>query len=243
LEAQLKHYYDAAKTYPKVRLHPYRAGGDSPTGYLDFVKNADQISTALEDFRPFSDRSAVQGFYDFLQWLNGSESYLQSSDCAFRPPAPHQDTNSHSNLSAVGRIFIMFRDLQLNCSALHTDWLCKQLMDHLSAIDPDMSAAEGVVGFTLNPALHLDLAKGIWHPSGEFEAAPDSPGFGRQLMLTFYVYGNDENHVFDNLDRVFRNIWSACRSLSQEVHEAISAGGGVLKTPTSPAPGERPHAP
>src|SRR5437868_13262571 len=36
-------------------------------------QHSDQIPVALEDFRPFSDRLAVQTFYDFLWWLHGSE--------------------------------------------------------------------------------------------------------------------------------------------------------------------------
>ncbi len=209
-------YYDAAKTYPTARLHPY-------TEYVDFVQHLDQIPVALEDFRPFSDRSAIQTFYDFLRWLNGPDSHFQSCDCVLRPPSSHTDTNSHHTLSAIGRVFIIFRDLRLNCSMPHTDWLCRRLMNHLDTVDPDMSAAEGVVGFTLNPVLHLDLAKGFWRPTGEYEAADDSPGYGRHLMLSFFAYGNDEALAFNNLDRVFRNLWSACRLLSDDMQHAFSA--------------------
>jgi hypothetical protein len=79
-EVHLKVYYDAARTYPTARLHPY-------TEYVDFVQHLDQIPVALEDFRPFSDRTAIQTFYDFLRWLNGPDSHFQSCDCVLRPPS------------------------------------------------------------------------------------------------------------------------------------------------------------
>ena len=53
-------YYDAARAYSTARLHPYNE-------FVDFVQHSDQIPVALEDFRPFSDRLAVQTFYDFLE--------------------------------------------------------------------------------------------------------------------------------------------------------------------------------
>lgn len=219
----MKIYYDPDLTYPITRLHPYVAADQSQSGYVDFVKQPDQIPVVLEDFRPFSDKEAVRTFYDFLRWLNGTESNFQSCDCALRRPSKHSDTNSHYALSTTGRLFIMFRNLKLNCSEAHTDWLCRRLMRQLSETDQGMSAAEGVVGFTLNPVLHLDLSTGSWRGPGEYEAADDDPGHGRHLMLSFFAYGNDEALAFNNLDRVFGNIWSACRPLSQEVQDALTA--------------------
>jgi hypothetical protein len=172
----VKVYRDQATAYSTERLHPYHAMDDSQSGFVDFVQHPDQIPIALEDFRPFGDRSAVQTFYDFLRWLNGRDGHLQSCDCAFRPAASHADTNSHYTLSAIGRLFIMFRDLRFNCSNPHTEWLCDRLMHYLTEVDQDMSVAEGVVGFTLNPVLHLDLAQGFWRPTGEYDVAADSPG-------------------------------------------------------------------
>jgi hypothetical protein len=223
-EVHVKVYRDQATAYSTERLHPYQAMDDSQSGFVDFVQHPDQIPIALEDFQPFGDRSAVQTFYDFLRWLNGRDGHLQSCDFAFRPAASHADTNSHYTLSAIGRLFIMFRDLRFNCSNPHTEWLCDRLMHYLTEVDQDMSVAEGVVGFTLNPVLHLDLAQGFWRPTGEYDVAADSPGYGRHLTLNFFAYGNDERHVFNNLERLFRNLWSACRLVSDEIEEALSAG-------------------
>ena len=99
---------------------------------------------------------------------------------------------------------------------------CRRLMKHMDMIDRDMSAAEAVVGFTLKPVLHLDFAKRFWRPIGEYEAAENSPGYGRHLMLSFFAYGNDEPLVFNNLDRLFRNLWTACHLLSREMQDALT---------------------
>jgi hypothetical protein len=178
----------------------------------------------LEDFLPFAHRDAVQTFYRLLREINGSGSHLETCDCAFRPPQPHKDPNSRHALSAFGRVDVLYRALALNCSSLHTDWLCQRLMTVLSQIDPTFTEAQGVVAFTLIKALHTALSQGTWTLDGEFEWADDDPGQGNHLMLSFWAYGDTEDEVYENLGRVFQNIRLSCNALSEEIDASVHGG-------------------
>jgi len=224
-------YYDRNRTYPEARLYPYGPSYPGDSGFVDFKHNPELIRTALEDFRRFNHRQAVQTFYDFLSWINGSDSCLETNDCAFRPPEPHQNPISQLPLCAYGRVYVLFRDLRLNSSRKCSGWLCENLMRVLNQTGAELSEQQGVVGFTLNPSLQISISKGSWRNDGSFETDADDPGFGHHLMLSFWAYGNNEDESFHNLNRVFENIWIACRSVSKHAgnsfcnREEIEEGG------------------
>ncbi|MDF2435293.1 MAG: hypothetical protein JWP44_4924 [Mucilaginibacter sp.] len=215
-------FYDPTRVYPTARLHPYTGTGANQSGYIDFKASPEQIASALEDFRPFAHREAVQVFYGLLREINGSDSHFETSDCAFRQPAPHRDAHSQHALCAFARLYILFRTLPLNCSSAHTDWLAGKLLDVLRQIDPTMTATDGVVALTLTEILHTGLSNGIWL-DGQFDCPDDDPGFGKHLMLSFFAYGDDEDQAYDNLSRVFRNIGHACGSLSEEIAASLKS--------------------
>jgi hypothetical protein len=213
-------YYDPNRTYTIPRLHPYQPGDATQSGFVDFKSYPEQIPIVLEDFIPFADTPAIQAFYSFLKWINGPHSVLETNDCALRPPSGHHDDNSDHLLSINGRVVLMFRDLKLNTSQEHIEWLMARLMELLSMIDVDMPSSEGVVGFTLIPALHTSISNGIWHPDGNFESGDNDPGFGNHLMLTFWAYGDTESQIFYNLNRVYLNIWKSVENICQEITNA-----------------------
>ena len=217
-------YYDHERTYSEPRLHPYAAATPEQSGHVDFKERPALIRTVLEDFLPFSDQKAVQTFYSFLEWINEPDCHLETCDCALRPPALHQDTNSSLALSVHGRLFVMYRNLALNSSADYSDWLRGALMTNLSRTDPDLSAHEAVVGFTFSPVLQTAISAGRWLPGDFFDAAHDDPGLGRHLMLSFWAYGNTAEGAFGNLDRLFTNLWAACRIVSDVITRGINNG-------------------
>lgn len=222
-------YYDDGLENPEPRLHPYQAarpyadGQPDPKGFLDFVANPELIETSLEDFMPYGHTAAVRTFYDLLRWANGPESPLATCDCGTRPPSSHKDRNSHRPIRIHGRLFFLFRDLKLNCSAEHTDWLCGYAGHVLKAIDPGLPAHDAVVGFTLQPVLHITLSTGTPLPDGGLSSGPGDPGLGRHLMLTWFAYGDTEADAFTMLDRTFKNIWSALRSTADEIRRGVEA--------------------
>lgn len=217
-------YYDEGREYAVARLHPYSAGAEDQAGYVNFKEHPNQIAESLEDFKPFANLEAIQVFYSILTEINGSRSHLETCDCAFRPPAPHKDSNSNLALSAHGRLYLMYRESQINCSFEHTDWLCGRLMAVLDETDLALPPSRAVVGFTHNKVLHLALSNGEWRPDGQFECDEDDPGYGRHLMLSFWAYGDTEGEVFSTLGRVFGNIGVACQSVSNEINDSILGG-------------------
>jgi hypothetical protein len=225
-------YYDNDRTYPEPRPHPYEAGSPDQSGFVDFKTRPESIETVLEDFRPFASRSAIRTFYSFLRWINGPDSHLETNDCAFRVPSAHTDANSNLALGCHGRVYVFYRNLSLNSSSQHSDWLCGKLMQLLDGTDPEFTGQQGVVGFTLNSALQLSLWHGIRLPDGTLDTRVDDPGFGRHLMLSFWAYGNDEAEVFQNLDRLFKNIWEATKKLSNEIDAAFKEQSRMLHHPT-----------
>ena len=77
-------FYDDEMTHPSVRLHPYIAIHAGQSGYVDFKREPSRIPEVLEDFKPFAGERAIQTFYEFLRWINGPDSLLETCDCAFR---------------------------------------------------------------------------------------------------------------------------------------------------------------
>lgn len=214
-------YYDKQRTYEVLRLHPYAPGDAEQSGYVDFKNEPEKIPSALEDFKPYSQQPAIQTFYKLLEYINGQDSFLETCDCALRPPTAHSDNNSSLPISVHGRLFLMYRDERLNCSQEHADWLCGRLMSILDQTDPNLTANEAVIGLTLNPVLHTDISNGDWRPDGQFECAEDDPAHGAHTMLSFWGYGNDATHAFEHLDRLFKNIAQGCAMLNCEIRVGL----------------------
>ena len=173
----------------------------------------------LEDFRPYASEQAVQNFFELPRWMNGPDSELESVDCAFR--APHQNNSarvSQRAFQADGRLCLMFRRLRANCHEDSFHWLLNRLAGELEHVDTELPASEAVVGFSTAAALFTDLSTtGVRLADGTFESDEDDPAHGFQVILWFWAWGDDESAVFSNLDRAFKNIWTACRGTSEEI--------------------------
>lgn len=217
-------FYDDEMTHPSVRLHPYIAIHEGQSGYVDFKREPSRIPDVLEDFKPYAGERAIQTFYEFLRWINGPDSHLETCDCAFRGPAPHADEVSSFSLRGDGRVFVMYRDEALNCEWSNVHWLSARLMTGLSEVDAEFPHDQATVALTVSAALHASLCQGTRLADGYWECAPDDPGYGHHIMLTFYAYGDDAQHVFQRLERTFRNIDRTCRRASQELLGALDAG-------------------
>lgn len=214
-------YYDN-RPYPIPRLHPYVAANPQQHGYVDFKTCPASIEATLEDFSQYAHRRAIQTFYGLIRELNGPNSHLETSDCALRPPSGHQDANSALPVAIEGRLVLLYRHLPYNGMDQTAHWLCGKLMSILNAVDPAFPASEAVVGFTLNPVIQVALSKGEWVSDNDFSCAEDDSGHGQHLMLNFWAYGRDEDHAFESLDRLFRNLQVACRQLNQNIETALA---------------------
>lgn len=212
-------YYDKSAELLEPRLHPYAPAPHSPPGCVDFKAHPELIESTLEDFRPFERWPAIQTFYSFLRWINGPESHLETCDCGLMAPGPHQDTNSSRPLRITGRVFLLFRRLHANCDAQLPDQLLARLTDHVRRSGIRLTSADAVIGFSFATAIHTEISKGVWIGE-DFGWDEGDPGIGRHIILTFFVYGDDEASLFEHLDRTFKGVWHACRAVNLELEAA-----------------------
>lgn len=213
-------YYDKQLEPAGSRLHPYTPAPHSPAGCVDFKAHPELIETVLEDFRPFEGRPAIQTFYAFIRWINGPESHLETSDCGLKPPGPHNDRNSTRPLRISGRVFVLFRNLQANCDPNFSSQLLTSLNEQVGRSGVRLTENEAVIGFSFARAIHTAISNGTWKGE-DFAFDQDDPGIGRHIILSFFVYGDDEESVFENLDRAFKGLWHACRAVNLQIEDAI----------------------
>ncbi len=198
-------YFESDDKYEGIRAFPYNGTSGGPEeDYYDFKKNPELIPRVLEDFVPWEKHKAIQRFYEMLRWLNGDDSPLESSDCALarqlgenrtKEPFPRQFESS-------GRLMVLYRDLRLNTSADHMEWLKKATHFHLNRFDPTFEL--GAVGLFLTNTSYSQLGGQL----------------GTELVILFFAFGDNEQEVMENLDRLFRNLYTALKCVSQELLEA-----------------------
>jgi hypothetical protein len=106
------------------RQHPWLHSTINPDWkYYDFKKNSELISEVLEDFKPWAHYDSVQLFYEMLRWVNGPESKLETSDCAFRGPRENdQKEGWPKKMVCHGVLYAFFRNLQYNLSEESKNW-------------------------------------------------------------------------------------------------------------------------
>lgn len=186
------------------RSHPWtQALADPSHRYYDLKAEPAKIRTALEDLLNLGTNPATETFYGLLEWLNGPQSALESNDCGARPLRPNKNPTFPKNIECTARLMILFRDLEHNLSVENTSWLEGAMQHYLLQIDTDF--AWGVVGTTLVPATFVTLP------------LPESMRVGKQLLLSFWAWGDDETEVWANLARVFSNTETALKEVSREV--------------------------
>lgn len=209
-------YQDKGRVYAEPRNHPWTVGEENSSfRYVDFKIQPELIPKVLEDFRPHASNQAVLTLYEFLRWVNGSDSHLETNDCGFRPPAPHRDQNSDKKLSCHGRLFIFYRNLRYNLKTDACLWLNGAYEHTFYQIDTNFRAKEGVIGLSDQKSYYTNLP---------YKNPNDI--LGGQLMISFWAYGNTEQETFGNLDRLFRNLWEVSKSISDHIrdkfnHEAL----------------------
>ena len=104
--------------YP-ARTHPYSGVRHDAAGrYYDFKSKPEMIGEVLEDFKPYEELSSVQHFYRLLRYVNRPDGPLETTDCGLARRF-FRSSNSPFPTKAGwlgGRLMLMFRDLNQNCS-------------------------------------------------------------------------------------------------------------------------------
>lgn len=198
-EQVMQAYIDRNLHQSEPRRHPWTVGKSDSFRYYDFKKEPDLIPHVLEDFSPYVGRLGIEGFFDFLRWVNGPQSIFESNDCATRPPKDNVDPTSRFSRAMMGRVMLLFRDLKRNLYPNQYDMLFGSLLKELKAIDPAMTKDQGVFGLVLEKAVFDDV---ITNDAGMCR-------IGHQCTLMHWVWGENDAELFQNLGRMYRNLTEA----------------------------------
>lgn len=187
------------------RNHPWTVSDfDEGHKYYDFKKNPELIRTSLEDFLPYSDKEPIETFYKFLEWINGSQSVLETNDCALRYARENISTNtSKKKLEISGRVMIFFRTLQFNCDPKWFQPLKNAFLHFGSKLDP--SFRDGVITTCFFPVYYEEINE-----------------HGVEISFNFWAFGDSETECLQNLNKLFEELFETSKLVSQEVSKAIS---------------------
>ena len=189
-------------THLRPRAHPWTVSeSDASCRYCDFRAHPERIRNSVEDLQEWMGHPFAETFFQLLEWLNGPESLFESNDCAFNGVAPAPRGQSAKRLEASGRLMILYRSLATNQERDRVGGLAEALAHTLSRLEPDFEhAAIGVsvvaVQFTTLPGTRSDQ-------------------LGQQLMLSFWVWGDDEAETLGALDRLLGALGTALRTVSR----------------------------
>jgi len=183
-----------------VRSHPWYGSASDPNHrHYDLRQQPELIRSALEELRPWTRYSAIETFYQLLEWLNGPASSLETNDCAFSGPSANETAGFAKALQCSGRVMLLFRDLPQNTDAARVYGLTEAVARALA--QEDEGYEWGVIGATIVPVRFTTL------PGTEHDQ------FGSQLMLSFWAWGDDEREVMAHLDRTLTNVSSVLRGV------------------------------
>jgi len=194
--------YSASElVHPEPRRHPWTIGGSNESfRYYDFKRQPELVSKVLEDFVPNSHHLGMGQFFGFLRWINGPQSIFESNDCAAHPPKDNDDPTSVLPRAQVGRVMLLFRDIPRNLVLGEYDLLIPLLIQQLQCTDPAMTKHLGVFGLTKEPTGY------------ELPGDTESVYLGIQLAVNFWVWGENDDALFENFGRMFSNLTLAMQA-------------------------------
>jgi hypothetical protein len=174
--------------------------------YYNFIHHPELIPEVLEDFKPFADRESVQRFYEFLQWINGPDSKLETNDCSFRPPSPYpkEDVFPHANLKIFGRVEFAWRAHANNLANNEKSsffLLTRMLCLFLQVTRPEID----------NAYIEIKIKNTL------FEKPLKTILKGYRISLNYHVYGDTEDGTFVNHLGLVQGIFEATKRLNATI--------------------------
>lgn len=206
---------EPSAAFAKHRMHPYISTRPGEAGFVDFRQQPERIAEVLEDFRPHVDQPAVQTFFDFLRWVNGPESVLETCDCALRGPEKAKPRKlPRLPLVLHGRVMLMHREPGANCTQGAPTRFIEHLYGQLQRVDAAAPLRDVTAGLALCSVLYKDRCQTEPAADGSMSAGPYDPGLGQHVMVKFGAHGRSRPEVWEKLDRFFSLLWVACRQTS-----------------------------
>jgi len=176
-----------------ARSHPWVSSLNDPSHrYEDFVTHPERIRESLEDLVDWRAYRSTETLFRLIERLNGPDSALMTNDCAFNSPAPHAGQHSDRRLEASGRVSVLFRDLELNTEPARIEALTQRVAVALEPMEPGFS--DGAIAASI-----VDVNFTTLQP----------PAPGKQLLLSFWSWGDDVFETLFHLDRTLISLSAA----------------------------------
>lgn len=199
----MKAYRDKNLDLNNPRIHPWtEAVGRPNEKYYDFKTQPELIPQVLEDFKPFENYQAIQTFYELARWLNSSDSVLESNDCALGELTQNVSSQFSKKLQWSGRLMVFYRNLAINTSPKHSEWLLGATEFYLSKLDSEFEW--GAIGLSFAEAAFAEL----------------NNRDGREVVINFWAFGDTKEETAESLGILFTNLLEALKSVSLELKES-----------------------
>ena len=204
-------FHDAEEGIGEPRPHPWQGSAYDPNArFVDFLRYPELIRTSLEDFLPYSDRPAIERFFQLLEWMQSPSTIWETTESKFWPVSTQSNRSfAQYRLICSGRLVFFCRDYLWQCKNSH--WAFTQLLKRLKDYAP--VAANACVGVFTVPTLFVSLSEdgGV--------TAPECKALG----IRCYGFGNSEDEAFDG----FGAGVDAVRSCIENMAEMIIASGDL----------------
>jgi hypothetical protein len=199
----MRAFFESIIKTDSIRYHPWTTSVHDPEGkYYDFKKHPELIRTSLEEFTPYDKYQAIEECYQLIEWLNGSDSFLETNDARLEPNVknPNYPTIDR-RLVLSSSISVLFRNLDLNLSSTISppnEWLIKTTESRLDGLPNPLY---GVVKLYLFPTKFM-------------KATLDArQQLGHSVIYKILAWGNAEAEQFENFHQVVKNLSAFFKAL------------------------------
>ena len=191
---------------PGSRSHPWTCAElNISEVYVDFKIHPEKIEETLEDYQTITDEPAAEKFYGLLRYLNGPDSHLETSDCALGQYKKNDNNLFDKGFQRSGRLMVLYKDLELNVIEQYTTWLQEALLFHLKKVDTEFEYGFIELSFMNTDFVTLNPVKS-----------------GKTVVIDFWAFGNSENDILKNLERLFIALCLGLKNINKEIK--ISSG-------------------
>jgi hypothetical protein len=88
----MRAFFESVLQADYIRQHPWTTSVHDKKGlYYDFNKHPELIKTSLEEFLLYEKYPAIEECYKLIEWLNGSDSFLETNDARLEPNSNNPD--------------------------------------------------------------------------------------------------------------------------------------------------------
>jgi hypothetical protein len=109
---------------------------------------------------------------------------------------------------------LFYRSLRVNLREPACQWLSDSLAECLGQTDAEF--AGGVVGLSRLPTRFVEVPLD--------RSGNEDLRIGWILMVSFWAFGDSDDEVFGNLDRLFDNLATAIQEISDQVKAHMMSG-------------------